>query len=331
MKLLVRCQKSSALLNQIPPSVTLVALFGLGTIGGQIYKVLQQHDFDILESYKLFWGQPEFVLQMEQIRKKIEEHLVENNTTLVQVNADVKLEIIWSAGKAGFVSTTEQTEAEFVDYQLALNMVLRLVDQFPNVPIRFHLLSSAGGLFEGADQEINMETIPLPKRPYGFLKLRQEKALLECQKFSSVIYRPSSVYGFIAHNKRSGLIPTMIENGIKKKVSMISGSLNTLRDYVHAEDIAFFIVNKILDTVANIRNVEQQNLPLIHFLISGKPTSILEIKMLIEFYLRKKIYINFLLAPGNSANIIFHPSLLPIGFKSREINFGVKSVLQNWS
>ena len=43
-----------------------------------------------------------------------------------------------------------------------------------------------------------------------------------------------------AHNKRSGLIPTMIENGIKKKVSMISGSLNTLRDYVHAEDIVFF-------------------------------------------------------------------------------------------
>jgi hypothetical protein len=46
-------------------------------------------------------------------------------------------------------------------------------------------------------------------------------------------------------------------------------------------------------------------------LVSGKPSTILEIKKNVEDVIKKRLYVNYLLDPSNEENNSFSPSVMP--------------------
>ncbi len=226
--------------------------------------------------------------------------------------------IVWSAGKSGFFTDKKDTDAEMQSYEVVLSMLRALIEEFPENRYFFHLISSAGGLFEGQNV-IGIESKPHPLRPYGKLKLDQELRLLSFdEKLNKCIYRLTSVFGYIGENHRMGLITALINNGIKNRISTIFGNMATLRDYLHSDELGGFVASKLFDTSAGFYKV--------YYLGSGKPSSIYEIVRLVEQELGRKIYIQFSSASqyDNSLNIVLNNSLLPNDWRPVDLKSSVR-------
>src|SRR5262249_7810010 len=148
-----------------------------------------------------------------------------------------------------------------------------LVELAPKSRHRFHLLSSAGGLFEG-QRFVDTSAKPAPRRPYGEAKLAQEERTAKLRpEVATSIYRPSSVYGFSGAGGRAGLVNTLIENTRKHCPSHIFGDSDTVRDYVLASDIGNFIAGRMSLPIERSRTF---------LLASGKPSSTQEILKISE-------------------------------------------------
>lgn len=229
------------------------------------------------------------------------------------------LTLIWAGGKAGFGSSPEETGEELQGFQAVLSMAERLAKLGRERPIRFLLLSSAGGLFEG-QRLVDSTSSPSPRRPYGELKLEQERRLAAASILQSTIVRLSSVYGRIRHGHRLGLISTLIANAIRRRASTIVGSMSTLRDFVFAEDVADFLVEDLLfrETAA----------PGLMTLASGRPVSIYEARRLIEGISRTRVFVTFARHGLNAEDITFSPSLHPAGWRPGDLRTNV-AVLYN--
>lgn len=222
------------------------------------------------------------------------------------------VDVVWSAGKAGFNSSSDETYYEYHIFENLINLITNLLIFQNDIALRIHLISSAGGLFEGM-RNVKLETTPKPNRPYGYLKLKQEEYLQNRKQiFSFQIYRPSSLYGFIKKGQRLGLISTLISNLVNHRTSHIYGNYTTLRDYLLVDDLARFVAQKI--TSDKLEKSE------VHFLASAQPTTIFEIQKLIEKVSKKKCYIYF----GNSTNnahITFTPHCIAKNFKANTLSY----------
>jgi len=123
------------------------------------------------------------------------------------------------------------------------------------------------------------------------------------------------VYGFIHQDTRMGLIQVLIMNGLLRKSSTIYGTLDTLRDYVFVGDIALFTID-----ILKIRHIESD---LFH-LSSGKPTSISQIKHIIERLISRQLLLSFskdltnaldIPCVVNNYNGLWQPSSLEVNIK----------------
>lgn len=293
-----------------------IAIFGEGLVGGSLRDLLLQRGVVLESRHEVNWGRDNFRGSLNQIQIFVSKRLQHKD----------HISFVWSAGRAGFAAGKEEVEQEFQFYQIFLEMISKLIEVHSDVHFSLHLVSSAGGLFEG-QTGVNQFSVPGPRRPYGELKLRQEHALQRLSekethlKYS--IYRLSTVYGAIHSSKRMGLISNLVHNGFLRLVTPISGDLTTLRDYVHSFDVAKIMVAGIQSHRLGL------SMPII-FVLGGKPTSIYEIKSIIEFYLRHKVYINMSYTPQNSLNITFQSMPPPFGMHSMDIRCGIKDVLTQW-
>ena len=228
--------------------------------------------------------------------------------------------VVWSAGRSGFLTDKRETDAEMQSYETVLSLLRTSMSNFPDNRYFFHLISSAGGLFEG-QRNIGAKSMPSPVRPYGELKHGQEKRLIDCnEKIIKFIYRPTSVYGYIGGNQRMGLITTLINNGINNQISTIYGSLITLRDYVLNDDVGAYVAKRIFSTSEGSRNI--------CYLGSGRPCSIYEVIHIVEQELGRKIYVQFIAMSqfSNNLDIVLSPSMLPDTWKPDDIKAGVRFV-----
>ena len=225
-----------------------------------------------------------------------------------------QIDFVWSAGKGGFGMDQRDTLPEMDSFSEVVKMAVAVLQENPSCLVRFHMLSSAGGLFEG-QRNVNTATLPVPKRPYAAMKLNQEQILGSCNNMIQFIYRPTSVYGFAGLNRRLGLIPTLLWNGSRNKVSSIFGSPDTLRDYVWADDVGSFIANKILS-----KESESETL----ILASGKPSALFEIFRLIEKVLNKKLFCHYIKDGGNTEHNTFNTATYPAGWKPISIETGIR-------
>lgn len=229
--------------------------------------------------------------------------------------------LVWAAGRSGMGSSTEDMHRETALVAEIVDLARALAS--PQGPaVHLHLISSAGGLFDG-HTHVGAETEPAPQRPYGIGKLAQERLLASAAAatpgLSAHIYRPATVYGFQAGG-RMGLIPVLILNGLSGRTSTIIGRADTIRDYVAAEDVARFLADRV-----------QQLAPAAatpFLLASGRPAPLGEIVAETESLLGTRLYLRYDPRPSNSANMSFRPSAIPAELKPVDIRSGIRRVAQ---
>jgi UDP-glucose 4-epimerase len=234
-------------------------------------------------------------------------------------NAYCRIDFVWSAGKGGFGMGETDTLPEMDSFSEVVEMAMAMMRENPSCLVRFHMLSSAGGLFEG-QRNVNAASLPAPRRPYGALKLAQEKILDDCDGLVRFIYRPTSVYGFAGLNRRMGLIPTLLLNGTKNKVSTIFGAPETLRDYVWADDVGAFIVGIMASKTA---------VPGRFFLASGKPSTLFEIFSRIEKILNRKLFRHYIKGGGNAEHNTFSMKTRPVGWNPMDLETGIRKTFHS--
>ena len=295
-----------------------IAIFGVGLLGGSIYRnIINQVEIITQQRFDFDWISGE---KQNCHAQKIHELLTKIN---IRSNTRIKrVVIVWSAGSAGFSSNNEEVANELSTFQTVLDIARRLKTSLISTAVEFHLVSSAGGLFEGRTY-VDEQTAPKPCRPYGYLKQAQEQLLLDEDLLIPQIYRPSTVYGPILSGTRRGLVSTLLHNGSLKVVSNILGHLYTLRDYVYYDDIGRYISDSILLCEASKRQR-------VSFLVSGKPTSIFELIHIIERILKHRLYFKLQYHPNNSCDINFSPSVSPNDWRPTALEYGCERIYREW-
>ena len=279
--------------------VGIVAILGTGLIGAATVEALSRRTSFRLGKLPLDWN--EQVLQQQQL-VAIRETIAGEAAAAVAGGRRPVLDVLWSAGLAGFAASDQQTSRELVNFNAALDWAVRLAGDVNLAGARFHLVSSAGGLFEG-QRRVDARSTPAPQRPYGALKLEQER-LLMASGLDGRIYRLSSVYGSARPGQRIGLIWMLLVNGICHRVTAINGRMDTLRDFILVDDVADFLAGAILD-----RDAGNTGPPVL--LVHGRPSSIWEVQRLVESVVAHRVYVSYSLVPENSADTTFAATGLP--------------------
>ncbi len=281
----------------------IIVIIGNGFIGSALSEKLFKIDNAIIHDLKIDW------LNYEKIQSRIIEAL-----ELIDKTKHVQVDWIWSAGKTGFSSTKEENDKELRIFSSIITVIKN--NNVKNL-FNFHLISSAGGLFEG-QINITKNSIPTPKRPYGELKLIQENLVAQFFPDKHTIYRLSSVYGNSNKNQRIGLITALIRNAMTCKSTTIQGSFDTKRDFVCVNDIANFIVDKI---ALNIKEDDA-----LFYLVSGKPTTIFEIISIIKKITNSKVMYTLNFSLQNNEQIVFSPNLLHPDWSSTSIETSIRNL-----
>lgn len=221
--------------------------------------------------------------------------------------------MVWTAGITGFGSSTEDSNAELAQLEEVANWAGSL--QQAGHAVTFHLTSSAGGLFEG-QSHVTDQSVPAPQRPYGTGKLQQESVLrtvADRTGMTARIYRPSSVYGYVP-GRRMGLITVVIRNTLLGEPIMLTGSTETLRDYVLADDIGRHLARQVM---------AKGDAPLMNLLASGQAVTIGDILARVERVLGMAPDVQKAASQDNAAHMSFAPEALPADWVSTPLDEGI--------
>ena len=293
----------------------MVALFGVGLIGAAIHDALHARASFADARLPFSWTPgAEQDAQAKDVAARA-------RALLGQAGDGASLTVVWSAGRCGFSAAAADVEQELASFRVVLGLAGELAEAPGVVPVRFHLISSAGGLFDGAGY-VTPATEPAPQRPYGRLKQQQEALLAARPGVAATIHRPTSVYGVPRKDERRGLVQTLLERAVRHEVSTIYGELSTLRDYVRVDDLGAFVAERVLGP-------EPAGGPFV--LGSGKPSSIHEVIRLIEGALRRRIYVSLIPAPGGGGDITFSARLHPPGWSPVGLEAGVRDLHARWA
>lgn len=289
------------------PSI-LVLQIGLGLIGQSVCMALLKNGFTIENRYNINWSYiDDLNLKLKLAKEQIS-----------KVDRLSSIHVVWTAGKGGFSSPAEEFKSEQIAFGKVIQFTSELDSSFQDTQVKIHVLSSAGGLFEGQTLVDNSST-PEPKRPYGLIKMQQENTVLSLsEKIHKQIYRPSSVYGYYGEGYRKGLIVTLIQRALQGVPIELYGRSDTLRDYVYLEDIGHYIAKCI---------TQNATLEQINFLTSGKPTSTFEVLNLVQGYISKPIYIRYIAEKRNDNNITYRKSSAPALWRSTPNTVGIKKTI----
>ncbi|EQM68740.1 NAD-dependent epimerase/dehydratase family protein [Pseudomonas tohonis] len=302
----------SALRCEVPATEQrLVLIFGVGLIGGAVLQSLRKVEASRPLVLSLHWLDRRRRLEdLSAIRQALLEHHQ-------RVGSIRRVDILWAAGKAGFHAGREELRLELDAFEDVVEWTRSINTTFPDALGVFHMLSSAGGLFEG-QRFIDRSSEPRPLRPYGEAKLLQENIVGQLRgEMIAHIYRPSSVYGFSGLTGRSGLVNTLIENSKKHAASGIFGGLDTLRDYVLSTDIGDYIRMKM----------EQVGTASETFLLAnGKPTSVHEMLLMVGQAIERPHYLSFDVRPSNASHITYRKSALPKDWRPTDLRTGIHRV-----
>lgn len=295
----------------------LIAIWGLGLIGRAIYGALIRAEAFAEEDLAFSWND---VAAQAQSAERIS-LILERCLLAMQEKQRPRVVFIWSAGRAGFAAGNAETDNEMAAFKRVLNLAETLLQHIDGLTVEFHLISSAGGLFEGC-KHVTEGVRPKPRRPYGQLKLDQEQALLRATSLITYIYRPASVYGVPGIGMRSSLIPVLLQRGKLRQVIPIIGTPSTLRDYIHVDDLARYVAAKALN------GIDGESRGGLFWIVSGKPASIFEIRCIVESILRHPLYLVFQFDPENSCDITFAPQLRLPDFHAMPLRTGISLVHQ---
>ncbi len=292
-----------------------IALFGVGLIGRSVLFAIGK-DVKRVVRYPFSWTlEHRQATDLETIKQHVLSVCDETATPPIS-----HFDIVWAAGQTGFSSQEDQIVPEVSAFERVLSLSLQLLHHVPGARHSFHLISSAGGLFEG-QKHIDRNSIPRPLRPYGHSKLLQERLLSRLPtQVRKMVYRLSSVYGFSGTGTRSGLVNTLIRNSIRHQSSNIFGNAHTIRDYVLVSDVGKFVVSRLQDIDPN---------SYVLTLASGKPTAIFEMLNRIEKIVGRKLPYTFDSVRTNASDMSFSPAILPEYWFPTDFDTGLRQTVRS--
>lgn len=300
-----------------PPKLVLV--FGLGLVGKTISVSLENAGYTA-QSYPFNWESGTQQDDNASAILGVVERYYQAARAAGNLEPLLDISVVWAAGRAGFGASAEEVRPEQQSFRVVLGIYIKLKSLPFVFRADFHLVSSAGGLFEGADY-ITADTQPAPCRPYGELKLAIESDLLrEVDTADAYIYRPSTVYGLVGGG-RTGLIARLIENGMRGTEVPVYGNMDTLRDYVFARDIGNYIAGKIAYPTP---------LEVVYPLVAGRAFSIYHLKNSVERVLNRKVHVNFEVDRSNARNIVFSSACKPVDWCTTDVELGIRLIRKNY-
>jgi UDP-glucose 4-epimerase len=280
-----------------------IIVFGEGLLGSAIVRSLMVGKKFSFYRIKINWENPDSL------------HTTLSSYLKFSHLQSLRLDWVWSAGKSGFNTSENDITSELQSFARWVEEIKEIEEKLIDVDSVFHLLSSAGGLFEG--QRVDSYSIPAPLRPYGWLKLYQEQLVIREFPRRNFIYRISSAYGNFKKGHRSGLISTLVRNTYANFLTNIHGNGETLRDYVFAEDIGKFLADVILK-----KSIGEKIL----FLVSSRPVSVFEVIYTIELITGHRPFISFDSGGNNLLSNSFDKSLLPINWNPTDVQLGIRLI-----
>lgn len=303
------------LLRQATGSSSRAAVIvGLGLIGSALASNLTRIGWRIVRRLAVDWSRPDDVAtQLDALSGDP----VGASAATDAGSGEGPLAVVWCAGRAGFGATEAETRGEFENFRQVVDCAERLAAERP---LDFHMLSSAGGLYEG-QRLVGPTSRPSPLRPYGELKLRQEALLAQMRGARrEVVYRPTAVFGYVRPGRRMGLVPTLVMNGLRHGVTAIQGRMTTLREFIWIEDLASYLAAALTagDEAERAKTV---------VLSSCKPCSILEVRKLVEDALGRRIYVSVSREAANDEHITFAPGAVPPDWRSTDLGTSVRRVV----
>ncbi|MDJ0654413.1 MAG: NAD(P)-dependent oxidoreductase [Xanthomonadales bacterium] len=284
-----------------------VLILGVGLIGSAVRNQLQQHR----------WRQQVLPFSWEDraLRETHTAKIVETLVSWIGEAESGRLDVVWSAGIGGLRSTEQDLRPELAAFKDVMTLLDHLIHRIPcSLPV-FHLISSAGGLYTGM-RFVGAQSPLNPVYPYGRLKLAEEDlARADLSGWVTRIYRPSTIYGYATESDRSGLVATLITNGIRQRVSRVFDPINTIRDFVYVDDVGHFIARAILDASPD---------PGTFLLANGKPSVIVEIVRTIEALLNRPLYVHFEPDAGSGVHNSYLDSAVPRDLRRTDLKTGLR-------
>lgn len=290
-----------------------VAIYGVGLIGSALHRAM---------TGRAVWHAVHHPVQWTDPRQLPRDLRMVAKTLLEPADRGRRISIVWSAGVGRFASSEAETRPELEAFQQALESFRVLADR---CRLEITLISSLGGLFESTGR-VDETSRPNPRRPYGWLKLRQEEVLRGLD-YPSVtqIYRVSSAYGLIRNGHRMGLVSTLVQNGVHRRVTSIVGRTTALRDFVFADDIGHFLATRILDDRTGVKSTGPPPV-----LALGRASSIYEIRSMVETVLGRRVLISFQTQAENDSDITVSKNLLAPGWQPQGPAHGLRRVYEDY-
>lgn len=254
---------------------------GNGLLGSAIRKVLNTNKTHLFMHAEQFsWGDEcKINFQLESALKAF--------VTFIDTKAD--WQIYWAAGIGSMGSTKEELEIETA----AISTLVKLIESHPllmKTKGSFTFASSAGAIYAGSTDYIITEKTPIaPTTAYAYEKLKQESIIMEFStnnsRLTAVIARISTLYGAGSINsKRRGLITEIARRIARNQPMQIYVPLDTMRDYIFAEDAATIIINLTIQASAKPGCI-------VKIIASEQPVTIAEIVSIFKKVVRRPLRI----------------------------------------
>jgi UDP-glucose 4-epimerase len=290
-----------------------ILLFGVGLIGRSIAARLGRFNGFTARRMIFSWDRPEQRVRDSAAVGRYVAALME--TPLRNAGNEARrVDVVWAAGTSGFSSTTKQTQPELEAFDDVLALAHSIRERLPQARHAFHLVSSAGALFEG-QRLVDASCAPRAASAYGTLKLAQERRLATLgPQFGRFVYRPSTVYGFAGDGMRLGLVRLLIQNAVRQRVSSIYGAPHTLRDYVLAADIGRYVAARLTSPATGSG---------VFLLASAKPCSLFEMIRRVERATNRRLYLKFDPHSFNSSDNSYAAGALPADWHPTDLGTGI--------
>jgi UDP-glucose 4-epimerase len=191
------------------------------------------------------------------------------------VSISERWEIYWAAGVGTMGSSNDDLEVETRFLTLLLHLV-ESESRLMMAPGAIAFASSAGAIYAGSSDYFISENTPIaPTTAYGREKLKQENRLRSFAQTNfgkaASIARLSTLYGpGQSSGKQQGLLTHIARSILRNRPVRVYVPLDTIRDYIAADDAAAAIV-------ALSRATRNESGVLIKIIASEQPTTIAEI------------------------------------------------------
>ncbi len=204
-----------------------------GLLGSAVVRAAREQGDTLLVSSDIPWADSSGTVDSIQAHAR---QLLE----IISSDPSQEWRIVWAAGHATTASDEPQLDSELATFRSCLEAI--------NTELRetrggvFTLASSAGGVYAGSDNPpFSSESEPRPLGDYGRLKLQQETAARELldPNIRVLIARIANLYGPGQDlSKLQGLISRLALTSVTKEPLSMFVPLDTLRDYITADDAA---------------------------------------------------------------------------------------------